>query len=80
MILATGNVKLFSRKELRVATEDFFPGNKIGEGAFGSVYKVGILSCKMPVLSFLNIIYIIDIGFCREHFFIFLLLLFFWFV
>lgn len=34
-----GNVKLFSLKELRVATEDFFPGNKIGEGGFGSVYK-----------------------------------------
>ncbi|KAI0495663.1 hypothetical protein KFK09_021966 [Dendrobium nobile] len=39
---AAGNVKLYSLKELRVATEDFFPGNKIGEGGFGSVYK-GIL-------------------------------------
>lgn len=36
---ATTNCKLFSLKEVRVATEDFFPGNKIGEGGFGSVYK-----------------------------------------
>ncbi|KAK8921794.1 putative LRR receptor-like serine/threonine-protein kinase [Platanthera zijinensis] len=36
---AMENVKLFSHKELRAATEDFFPGNKIGEGGFGSVYK-----------------------------------------
>lgn len=34
------NVKLFTYKELRIATEDFSPANKIGEGGFGSVYKV----------------------------------------
>ncbi|KAF9673012.1 hypothetical protein SADUNF_Sadunf11G0104000 [Salix dunnii] len=33
------NVKCYSYKELRNATEDFCPANKIGEGGFGSVYK-----------------------------------------
>ncbi|XWS27518.1 hypothetical protein CRYUN_Cryun26dG0121800 [Craigia yunnanensis] len=33
------NVKLYTYKELRIATEDFSPANKIGEGGFGSVYK-----------------------------------------
>ncbi|KAI5571868.1 hypothetical protein POPTR_011G142100v4 [Populus trichocarpa] len=33
------NVKCYSYKELRNATEDFSTANKIGEGGFGSVYK-----------------------------------------
>ncbi|XP_020269570.1 LOW QUALITY PROTEIN: putative serine/threonine-protein kinase [Asparagus officinalis] len=33
------NVKIYSYKELRKATMDFSPGNKVGEGGFGSVYK-----------------------------------------
>ncbi|KAK8648195.1 hypothetical protein V6N13_128956 [Hibiscus sabdariffa] len=33
------NVKFYTYKELRTATEDFSPSNKIGEGGFGSVYK-----------------------------------------
>lgn len=32
--------KIYSYKELRRATEDFSPANKIGEGGFGSVYRV----------------------------------------
>ncbi|PKI37696.1 cold-responsive protein kinase 1-like [Punica granatum] len=36
------NTKLYTYKELRVATQDFNPANKVGEGGFGSVYK-GIL-------------------------------------
>ena len=32
--------KLYTYKELRIATDDFSPINKIGEGGFGSVYKV----------------------------------------
>lgn len=34
------NVRLYTYKELRMATEDFSPANKIGEGGFGSVFKV----------------------------------------
>ncbi|KAK1325671.1 putative LRR receptor-like serine/threonine-protein kinase [Acorus calamus] len=33
------NVKTYSYKELKYATGDFSPANKIGEGGFGSVYK-----------------------------------------
>ncbi|KAK9050107.1 hypothetical protein SSX86_030924 [Deinandra increscens subsp. villosa] len=32
------NLKLYSYKELRMATDDFSPANKIGEGGFGPVY------------------------------------------
>jgi hypothetical protein len=34
------NVNQYTYKELRVATNDFSPASKIGEGGFGSVYKV----------------------------------------
>lgn len=34
------NVNLYTYQELRVATNDFSPSSKIGEGGFGSVYKV----------------------------------------
>ena len=37
---ACQNVKLYTYKELSAATDDFSPVNKIGEGGFGSVYKV----------------------------------------
>ncbi|KAL0912244.1 hypothetical protein M5K25_018206 [Dendrobium thyrsiflorum] len=37
--LSIGKVKLYTYKELRVATGDFKRGNRIGEGGFGSVYK-----------------------------------------
>ncbi|KAL2523526.1 Protein kinase superfamily protein [Abeliophyllum distichum] len=33
------NAKLYSYKELQIATDKFNPANKIGEGGFGSVYK-----------------------------------------
>uniref|UniRef100_A0A7N2LR08 Protein kinase domain-containing protein n=1 Tax=Quercus lobata TaxID=97700 RepID=A0A7N2LR08_QUELO len=34
-----GNIKHFSHKELRLATDNFHPSNKIGQGGFGTVYK-----------------------------------------
>lgn len=30
----------FSYKELKTATEEFHPANKLGQGGFGPVYKV----------------------------------------
>ncbi|XP_071697865.1 cold-responsive protein kinase 1-like [Rutidosis leptorrhynchoides] len=33
------NLKLYSYKELKYATDDFSPANKIGEGGFGPVYR-----------------------------------------
>lgn len=33
------NLKLYSYKELRIATDDFSPANKIGEGGFGPVFR-----------------------------------------
>ncbi|KAM1714995.1 hypothetical protein ACFX11_025794 [Malus domestica] len=34
------NIKVFSYNELRSATDNFHPSNKIGRGGFGTVYKV----------------------------------------
>lgn len=34
------NVKIYTYKELRIATTGFSLANKIGQGGFGSVYKV----------------------------------------
>lgn len=34
------NINLYTYKELRVASDNFSPANKIGEGGFGLVYKV----------------------------------------
>jgi len=34
------NVKIYTYRELRSATESFSPANKIGQGGFGEVYKV----------------------------------------
>ncbi|KAK1375306.1 Protein kinase domain-containing protein [Heracleum sosnowskyi] len=41
-ILVSGNIKKLSFKELKAATDDFHPANKIGRGGFGVVYK-GVL-------------------------------------
>ncbi|KAK8966885.1 putative LRR receptor-like serine/threonine-protein kinase [Platanthera guangdongensis] len=49
-----GNVKLYSYEELRIATEDFSPVNKVGKGGFGSVYKgtlVNGIKVAIKVLS-----------------------------
>ncbi|KAJ9562924.1 hypothetical protein OSB04_008084 [Centaurea solstitialis] len=38
-LLDVENMRFYTYRELRLATEDFNPDNKIGEGGFGSVYK-----------------------------------------
>lgn len=32
----------FTLEQIKVATDDFDPSNKIGEGGFGPVYKVSL--------------------------------------
>ena len=39
-LLDVENMRFYAYKDLRVATQDFRPENKIGQGGFGSVYKV----------------------------------------
>ncbi|XP_050247743.1 cold-responsive protein kinase 1-like [Quercus robur] len=48
------NINLYSYKELRVATEDFSPANKIGEGGFGSVYKGTLKDGTVAALKVLS--------------------------
>lgn len=40
VVSGISNLKLYTYKELQIATENFSEENKIGEGGFGSVYKV----------------------------------------
>jgi hypothetical protein len=51
-----GNTTAFSYKELRKATSDF--AYKIGEGGFGSVYKVMpkilLVSCKEYYITYID--------------------------
>ncbi|KAI4333360.1 hypothetical protein L6164_018185 [Bauhinia variegata] len=48
------NVKLYTYKALRIATEDFSPANKIGEGGFGSVYKGRLKDGKIAAIKVLS--------------------------
>ncbi|XP_059666629.1 cold-responsive protein kinase 1-like [Cornus florida] len=48
------NVKLYTYKELRIATDDFSPTNKIGEGGFGSVYKGMLKNGKIAAIKVLS--------------------------
>ncbi|KAF7140567.1 hypothetical protein RHSIM_Rhsim06G0240800 [Rhododendron simsii] len=41
----------FGYAELKAATEDFNPANKLGEGGFGPVFKVSVLLMKGRLLS-----------------------------
>lgn len=67
--------RLFSYNELKAATASFKSSNKIGQGGFGSVYKViifgfvphGLLSSKLSCLFSLA-----DLGKDTGHVFVFL--------
>ncbi|XVF87956.1 hypothetical protein PTKIN_Ptkin19aG0010100 [Pterospermum kingtungense] len=48
------NVKFYSYKELRIATEDFSLANKIGEGGFGSVYKGRLKNGNIAAIKVLS--------------------------
>lgn len=39
-VIVSGNINKLSYNELKTATDDFHPANKIGRGGFGVVYKV----------------------------------------
>lgn len=41
---------IFTLKQIKAATEDFDPSNKIGEGGFGPVYKVSTFSLDICCL------------------------------
>lgn len=47
------NVTVYTYKELRIATENFREENKIGQGGFGSVYKVTALR-KILLMTFVE--------------------------
>ncbi|XP_039038552.1 cold-responsive protein kinase 1-like [Hibiscus syriacus] len=49
------NVKFYTYKELRNATEDFSPVNKIGEGGFGSVYKGQLKNGNLAAIKVLSV-------------------------
>ncbi|KAL3503710.1 hypothetical protein ACH5RR_038159 [Cinchona calisaya] len=48
------NVTFYTYKELRIATDDFSPTNKIGEGGFGSVYKGKLKRGQMAAIKVLS--------------------------
>ncbi|GFQ00308.1 probable leucine-rich repeat receptor-like serine/threonine-protein kinase at3g14840 [Phtheirospermum japonicum] len=47
-------VKCYSYKELKIATDDFSPTNKIGEGGFGSVFKGKLRNGQMAAIKVLS--------------------------
>ncbi|KAG6577071.1 Cold-responsive protein kinase 1, partial [Cucurbita argyrosperma subsp. sororia] len=48
------NVRFYTYKELKVATDDFSLANKIGEGGFGSVYKGKLKDGKIAAIKVLS--------------------------
>ncbi|KAK7324538.1 hypothetical protein VNO77_28175 [Canavalia gladiata] len=48
------NVNLYTYEELQIATEDFSPANKIGEGGFGSVYKGKLRNGDLAAIKVLS--------------------------
>ncbi|KAM7269212.1 hypothetical protein ACFE04_024709 [Oxalis oulophora] len=51
---ALNHVKLYTYKELKNATQDFNPINKIGEGGFGPVYKGRLKNGKLAAIKVLS--------------------------
>ena len=54
----TEKVKIYKYKEIRQATDDFNVLNKIGEGGFGSVYKVNEKKDHLLTVLVLNSLFI----------------------
>ncbi|KAJ0253512.1 Protein kinase domain-containing protein [Hirschfeldia incana] len=50
----TEKVKIYKYKEIRQATDNFNPMNKIGEGGFGSVYKGHLKDGKVAAIKVLS--------------------------
>ncbi|KAL0443188.1 UNVERIFIED_CONTAM: Cold-responsive protein kinase [Sesamum latifolium] len=48
------NVNLYSYRELRLATDDFSPENKVGEGGFGCVYKGKLKNGEIAAIKVLS--------------------------
>ncbi|XP_004488850.1 cold-responsive protein kinase 1-like [Cicer arietinum] len=48
------NVRIYSYRELRNATDNFSPANKIGEGGFGPVYKGQLKDGKLAAIKVLS--------------------------
>ncbi|KAL0353426.1 UNVERIFIED_CONTAM: Cold-responsive protein kinase [Sesamum angustifolium] len=48
------NVNLYSYRELRLATDDFSPENKVGEGGFGCVYKGKLKNGQIAAIKVLS--------------------------
>lgn len=49
-----GNIRLYTYKELKVATDNFSPTNKIGEGGFGSVYMGKLKDGRIGAIKVLS--------------------------
>ena len=46
-ILHGRSTYIFSMEQIEIATGGFDPANKIGEGGFGSVYKVSLINSTL---------------------------------
>ncbi|KAJ9181588.1 hypothetical protein P3X46_009704 [Hevea brasiliensis] len=50
-----GNLRIFSTQELQIATRGFSSSNKIGEGAFGSVYRGHLADGSVVAVKVLSV-------------------------
>ncbi|KAK7244195.1 hypothetical protein RIF29_39013 [Crotalaria pallida] len=48
------NINRYTYKELKIATENFSPANKLGEGGFGSVYKGKLINGTLAAIKVLS--------------------------